>query len=263
MKILKPINDGHGGDTFRELLDMWGEHNLCEVIPTPMIKNVWIESPGNILLYDRPILDFLPPSFKFGLFGNTVPNFPTSSPWIFWGRRPRILEQYRKKEYLGYKERTIDSIFVGKVENPIQLKKRTSVDWSNSTHLFEMPISQGYPIAAYKYTQEEYLDLLRQSKFGLCLPGYGPKCNREIELMGLGVVPIITPGVDLTYFNPLIKDKHYIFIDNPSHLKNTISQIGQTKWEEMSLSCISWFEENCSIQGSFNTTQKILTTLPL
>lgn len=263
MKILKPINDGHGGDTFRELLDMWAANNLCEVIPTPNIRNVWIEDEGNILLYDRPLLDFLPHKFKFGLFGNTVPPFSSASPWIFWGRRPRILEEFRKKEFLPYEKRTIGSIFVGKVENPVQLQKRTSTDWSLDIDLFEMPISQGYPIAAYKYTQEEYLDLLRQSKFGLCLPGYGPKCNREIELMGLGVVPIITPGVDLNYFNPLIKDKHYIFIDNPTQLKNTLSQIGQTKWEEMSQSCISWFEENCSVQGSFDTTQKILTTISL
>ena len=99
MKILKPIHDGHSGDTFRELLDMWGENNLCEVVPTPYIKNVWVGSPGNILLYDRPILDFLPQSFKLGLFGNTVPNFSTACPWIFWARRPRILERFREKKH--------------------------------------------------------------------------------------------------------------------------------------------------------------------
>tara|TARA_R110002110_G_scaffold3458_6_gene17647 strand:- start:17535 stop:18326 length:792 start_codon:yes stop_codon:yes gene_type:complete len=263
MKILKPINDGHGGDTFRELLDMWAENNLCEVIPTPNIRNVWVGSVGNILLYDRPILDFLPPNFKFGLFGNTVPNFTTASPWIFWGRRPRILEEYRKKEYLPYGRRSIESIFVGKVENPVQFQKRTSTDWSRSIDLFEMPISQGHPIVPYKYTQQQYLDLLRKSKFGLCLPGYGPKCNREIELMALGVVPIITPGVDLNYFNPLIKDKHYICVDTPQKLKSTIADINQTQWEEMSKSCMDWFKDNCSIQGSFDTTQKILTTISL
>jgi len=263
MKILKPIHDGHGGDTFRELLDMWGENNLCEVIPTPNIRNVWVDGPGNILLYDRPILDFLPETFNFGLFGNTVPNFSTASPWIFWARRPRVLEEFRKKEYLSYPKRTIGSIFVGKVENPVQLKKRTSVDWSTSIDLFEMPISQGYPITPYKYTQQEYLDLLRKSKFGLCLPGYGPKCNREIELMALGVVPIITPGVDLNYFNPLVEGIHYIFVDSPEKLKSSLDGIDQYKWEEMSRSCVRWFEENCSVLGSFRTTQKIITTLPL
>ena len=263
MRILKPINDGHGGDTFRELLDMWGENNLCEVIPTSNIRNVWVEREGGILLYDRPILDFLPRDFKFGLFGNTVPDFSTSSPWIFWGRRPRVLEEYRKKPHLLYAERTIESIFVGKVENPTQLKKRTTTDWSNSIDLFEMPVSQGYPIAPYKYTQEEYLDLLRKSKFGLCLPGYGPKCNREIELMGLGVVPIITPGVDLTYFNPLTENKHYLFASSPEKLKGILGSITQKKWEEMSKSCVSWYENNCSVKGSFNTTKKIITTLPL
>ena len=263
MKILKPINDGHGGDTFRELLDMWGENNLCEVIPTPNIRNVWVESVGNILLYDRPILDFLPRDFKFGLFGNTVPDFSIASPWIFWGRRPRTLEKYRKKPNLPYKERTIKSIFVGKVENPIQLKKRTTTDWSNSVELFEMPISQGYPITPYKYTQEEYLELLRKSKFGLCLPGYGPKCNREIELMGLGVVPVVTPGVDLNYFNPLIENKHYLFVESPQDLNDKLNSIKPKQWEKMSNSCIDWYMNNCSVEGSFNTTKKIITTLSL
>ena len=124
MKILKPISDNHSGDTFRQLLDMWGEHNLCEIIPTPYIPTVWVESVGNILLYDRPILDIMPRSFKFGLFGNTVPKYGKVSPWIFWGRKPRILEQFRKKDFKSYNERSITSIFIGKVENPIQLQKK-------------------------------------------------------------------------------------------------------------------------------------------
>ena len=124
-----------------------------------------------------------------------------------------------------------------------------------------MPISQGYPITPYKYTQEEYLDLLRKSRFGLCLPGYGPKCNREIELMALGVVPIITPGVDLTYFNPLVDGIHYVYVESPEELKSVIEKITESKWVEMSESCLDWFEDNCSVLGSFNTTQKIITSL--
>ena len=51
----------------------------------------------------------------------------------------------------------------------------------------------------YKYSQKEYLDLIGSSKFGLCLAGYGPKCNREIELIGMGTVPVFAPEVDNTY----------------------------------------------------------------
>ena len=124
-----------------------------------------------------------------------------------------------------------------------------------------MPVSQGYPIAPYTYTQEEYLDLLRDSKFGLCLSGYGPKCNREIELMALGSVPIFTPGVDNTYFEPLIEGVHYLFASTPEKIPELINNIDQYKWETMSLECRNWFERNCSVVGSFNTTKKIINSI--
>ena len=142
---------------------------------------------------------------------------------------------------------------MGKVENNIQLGKRTSLDWSNSVDIFEMPIRN-----KYKYNQEEYLRLLTKTKYGLCLSGYGPKCNREIELMCMGVVPIITPLVDLTYYNKLIENKHYITVTNPNEIENKIKSISKDSWEEMSKNCIEWYEDNCSVNGSFNTTIKIL-----
>jgi hypothetical protein len=135
----------------------------------------------------------------------------------------------------------------------VQNNKRTQHKWNKSIELFEMPIRK-----KYKYTQKEYLELLINSKYGLCLSGYGPKCNREIELLGMGVVPIITPLVDLTYYNPLIEDVHYIKVNNPSEIKDKIKNIGKHKWEEMSNNGIKWYEKNCSPNGSFVTTCEIL-----
>ena len=37
-------------------------------------------------------------------------------------------------------------------------------------------------------------------KYGLCLRGVGPKCLRDIELIGMGTVPIFTEGVSSEYF---------------------------------------------------------------
>lgn len=252
MKVIKPRNEHHAGDAFRELVDLWGENGLCEV-EYQNVKNVWLNGYGNVLLYDRPTLEwFGNQPFKFGLFGNTVPNIPNSSPWIFWGRKPRLMEEIKKDRKSWY-DRSIESIFLGKVENNTQLGKRTTHNWSDYIELFDMPIR-----GEYNYTQKEYLKLLTKSKFGLCLSGYGPKCNREIELMCMGVVPIITPLVDLTFFNPLTEGKHYIRVNQPSEIKEKISKISQQQWEEMSNNCIEWYESNCSINGSFNTTIKIL-----
>ena len=62
------------------------------------------------------------------------------------------------------------------------------------------------------FSQEIYLKLLSESKFGLCLRGYGSKCHRDIELMALGTVPIFTPEVSIDYNDPLIENYHYIKI---------------------------------------------------
>jgi hypothetical protein len=74
----------------------------------------------------------------------------------------------------------------------------------------------------------------------------------------MGVVPIITPLVDLTYYNKLIENKHYIRVTNPDEIENKINSISKDIWEEMSKNCIEWYEDNCSVNGSFNTTIKIL-----
>jgi hypothetical protein len=252
MKIIKPLYENHANDTFRELIDLWAENKFCDVI-CENVNNVWINGYGNVLLYDRPTLEWLRnTNYKFALFGNTVPNLPNSSPWIFWGRRPKLMESI-KNERKDWSNREIESIFLGKVENKVQLNKRTFFDWTKSVEIFEMPIN-----GDYKYNQEEYLKLLTKSKFGLCLSGYGPKCNREIELMCMGVVPIITPLVDITYYDKLIENKHFIRVDNPDEVKEKIKKISKNQWEEMSQNCILWYEKNCSLIGSFETTMKIL-----
>ena len=266
MKILKPEIPNqyspywHPGDSFRELLDMWGENGYCTVIPCN-VNLIWLERVGGVLLYDRDKLDQCPPyeHFKFGVFSTTVPEpSPKTSAWILWGRSPRKLEEVRKKEFKSFSERSIESLFLGKVENPVQLKNRTSHDWSKNIELFEMPISQGYPIVEYKYTQDEYLELLRDARFGLSIPGYGPKCSREIEYFGLGVVPIVTPDLDITYYEPIIKDVHYLYAEKPEDIPGLIADTSQEKWEEMSKAGREWFDRNCSVKGSFDTTVKIL-----
>ena len=158
MLILKPFSDGHGGDTFREMLDLWKEHGLCDV-KTSNVSNIWIEKPNNILLYDRPTMQWYHPirdHFKYALFGNPKATLPNSSSWIFWGRRPRLMEKIRLEEGIKpLEDRDIKSIFLGKIENNIQQKKRTNHDWSKSIEIVEMPIR-----GQYKHSQYEYLQLL-------------------------------------------------------------------------------------------------------
>lgn len=266
MKILKG-NDksngsckGHCGDTFRELVDMWEERGLCEVEESPD-SFCWAKEHGTVLLYDFPRLDDreIPP-FRYGLFGNTVPSgYPQCKSWIMWARSPRKLEERIQQGIPSYSERTTLSIFLGKVENYVQQAGRTTQDWQKSVEEFSMPIELGDASNTnYKYTQEEYLDKVAHSKFGLCLPGYGPKCNREIEYLGLGVVPIVTPGVDLTYHESLKEDCHYLRINTADELNEKISLISKNQWKAMSEQGRAWYDRNASPEGSYSTTSRIV-----
>ena len=208
MIVHKPHGGSHGGDTFRELLDMWEEEGYCFIEQSPN-DYVWVDSPGNILLYDYPRLDDRPiPPFKYGLFGNTIPKNENCFSWIFWGRKPRKLEKEIESGIISYEER--------------------------------------------KY-----------SKFGLTLPGYGPKCNREIEYLGLGTVPIFVDGCDINYYNTMKEDVHYIIAKDPLELKEKVESISKNEWNELSNNGRMWYNKNCSRKGSFEVTKRIIEEMDL
>lgn len=273
--IFKPINDHpvhkwrHAGDTFRELIDMWekaGYVDVVETLDSPGV--VWMCGEGDVLLYDRPTLEWYPEStaHNIGLFGNPPPpssnsNNPTMTakknvPWIFWGRHPKLLEQQIPILYKTYDQRSTESIFIGNIENNIQLQHRSHYsrdEWRNTISHFEL--NNGH---THKYSQEEYLKLLADSKFGLSIRGYGPKCNREIELLGLGVVPLLTNKVDTTYYDPLIEGLHYFRTPTADIATHTMKTCSQKTWEMMSRAGKRWYNRNCSTQGSFKTTKRII-----
>ena len=93
---------------------------------------------------------------------------------------------------------------------------------------------------------------LRNSKFGLCLRGYGSKCHREVELMAFGTVPIITPDVTVkSYMEPLIENVHYIRVSGPDEV--TIkTKMTEAKWNEMSGACYDWYQRNVYSTNCWN-----------
>ena len=113
-KIILPSNDGHCGDTFRELAKLWHENNLVD-LEIKNVNNCWLNGENDILLYDKPTLEWFHPirdKYNFALFGNTVPKYENSSSWIFWGRRPSLMEKF-KLEKKSFSERTIEIFIFG------------------------------------------------------------------------------------------------------------------------------------------------------
>ena len=252
----------HNNDTFRQLLYMWSEKNLC-ILKEEDTKHVWYNAIGDILLYDRPTLEWIQSDSDLTvnkiLFGNPLPPKQIeniSSSWIFWGRQPRELEKLSSNN-LDYSSRRIESIFIGKCENKVQEQFRLNQDWSNYIQVYKMHKAD----EKYIYTQSEYLQLLKNSKFGISLRGFGPKCNREIELMAFGTVPIIDSTVSMDYYDSPIENIHYFRINNPSDIKKIVQSCSEEKWNQMSQACVNWYKKNCSTKGSFQTTMNAIKDL--
>ncbi len=126
------------------------------------------------------------------------------------------------------------------------------MDWSKAVEEFNMTISAAAP---YPYTQTEYLSKIGKAKFGLCLAGYGFKCNREIEYFAVGTVPIVAPDVDMSnYLVPPIEGVHYLRAATPEQVRTLVETTSDETWERMSAAGHMWWRENASAEGLFRLT---------
>jgi len=251
----------HKDDSYRELACLLKMKNKdVDIEYSSHSGHCWLKP--NILTYDRPTLEWcnreISNSTLFLLGNGCIKQEGEEltkaginvKPWIFWPRRPMIVEKILdEKSILNYEERDIESIFIGNFENSVQEKYRNvEEDWENV--LSEYHCTKG---DKHKFTNEEYLMKLRSSKYGLCLRGYGSKCHREVELMAFGTIPVITPEVSIeSYMEPLIENIHYIRVNNSNELKQKISEIDETKWNEMSKACYEWYQRNVYSKNCWN-----------
>lgn len=252
----------HSGDSFREMVDVWVARGYCQREYTTNTGLCWWGGVGDTVLFDWDTprwWNIQIPNYRFALFGNAVPPGPTGhegrqSVWSMWPRHPQLLETFVAEQGVqSWGNRPLSSLFLGKVENGVQKEHRCGQDWSSAVELFSMPLdSTGGP---YPYTPRAYLEQVAKSRFGLCLRGYGPKCNREIEYMALGTVPIITDGVDMTHFlSPPREGVHFLRAKTPADVQRIVAQTPQDVWERMSAACHAWWRENASAEGLFRLT---------
>ena len=246
----------HPGDSFREMVRLWqkaGYVNVCEHAGT----QVWWGAVGaeGILLYDRPTNEWrlAAPAeereWKLALFGNPKP-CEGAVAWTFWPRRPSLVECVSLK---GWEDRVAGPVFYGKCENAIQERRRKG-DWESVCEEWIM-VKGTDP---HSLTQTEYLERLAGARFGLCLPGYGLKCHREIECMAMGCVPIVSKGVDMdSYAVPPVVGVHYLRVEGPEDVAAAVAADRQV-WEAMSAACRSWWEANASVEGSFKLTKRLI-----
>lgn len=256
----------HAGDSFREIARLWAERGYVDCLPSSC-HQVWLNAVGDTLLYDRPTHQWLeqaPPKerqWRRALFGNpprpnTLPNFMVSS-WSFWPRRPALVEAAVAE---GLPKRTWESrdqsvVFYGRSENAVQKERRGKADWASACSEFVHVDG----LQKYTYTQEEYLQRLANSRYGLCLAGYGFKCHREIECMAMGTVPIVAPEVDMeNYAEPPQEGLHYLRVTGPEAITPLIQSITAERWTVMSAACRDWWQRNASVDGMWELTKRLV-----
>ncbi len=257
----------HNNDSFREIPILLRSKNKdVDLIYSTNTNHCWLTP--NILLYDRPTLMWFDDSClqaSLLLMGNGSNKeegqfFKSKnliySPWIFWPRRPMIVEKIiKEKPILNFSQRNIKSLFIGNFENAVQAKYRNNHNWESV--LQEYHCTKG---SKHKFTQVQYLDKLRNSKYGLCLRGFGSKCHREVELMAFGTIPIVTSQVSIDfYYDPPKENVHYLRVNSPEEFKQKISSIDEKTWSTMSKNCHDWYMRNVHSSNAWNQMiEKIL-----
>jgi hypothetical protein len=252
----------HKNDSYRELpILMKLKNKDVDIQFSDETIHCWIEP--NILTYDRPTLEWVNDEVRQAslvLLGNgdvevegKHPSLKglTVKPWIFWPRKPMLLEKILKRNGAQlHGDREYESIFIGNYENSVQEKyRKNGVRWHQV--ITEFHCTEG---SEYHFSHEEYLMKIRNAKYGLCLRGYGSKCHREVELMAFGTVPIVTPGVTVSSFmEPLIENVHYIRVSEPGDLRAKLDEIDEVKWREMSETCYEWYQRNVYSANCWNT----------
>jgi len=266
----------HPGDSFREMLQMWNERGWIKLYHSWNANLVWWGEIGQdgVCLYDwdtddrRWMVPGLEKMSRLTLYANPRPpvfdldlvsHERAVKPWSYWPQNPRILESLARRPRLGYQERNSGLVFFGKNQNSVQAERRQTHDWSkaalgSSGSRFHIA-DYGEP---YLLAKDVYLETLGQSRFGLCLPGYGNKCHREIECMAMGCVPLVSEEVDMdSYANPPEAGKEYFRVSSPEHAALLAAELSEDKWEEMSEACHAWWVKNASCEGLFELTKKL------
>ncbi len=257
----------HKNDSFRELSLLMKNNNPdVDVQLNKTSGHCWLVP--NTILYDRPNMTWVNNEFHqaglvlLGNMDNEIEGLElkkkgvNTKPWTFWPRRPYVVEKMLNEEkILEWKDRPTESVFIGNIENSIQEQYRvTSNDWSSV--LTEYHMTKG---KKHLFDQDEYINKLRTSKYGLCLRGFGRKCHREVELMAWGTVPVVTGEVCMnSYINPPKEGVHFIRAMDTEDLKRKLNGISETRWTRMSKACVEWYKENVHSEKSWLTTIKYI-----
>ena len=97
----------------------------------------------------------------------------------------------------------------------------------------------------------EKLGALANSRFAVCTKKSHTRRFLNVELLATGTVPVVDHEHDMT---PLIKDVHYLVVENPTDFIQTIRALNREEWTRMSEACKDWYARNAHSSVSWERT---------
>ena len=247
---------------FNELIHEWKQKNEeIKLMQMQHSNNIWILP--NVVINDNKKVEHIEQNvINSGLLllGNgdvekegymLKLKYINSQSWIYWPTHTKIIEEMIKNKLPGWGERKYETIFIGNKVNEEQKEyRKDDAGWKEIIEKYDI-----YEDRKDNISYEDYLNEMKNSKYGLCLRGEGRKSTREIECMALGTIPIITNEIAIKSFaNPPSEGIHYIRAYNPEDLKRKLINIQQKRWETISKAAQEWYMKNAHSDNSWNTT---------
>ena len=192
---------------------------------------------------------------------NTLLDLTPEQRWEYWGRIVpwTFFCSRMMKQFIG-KEDDIQPVAIERLAffcgkewkcrfGMRDKLKKDGIDWNSSSQEWR---------SMRPLTDDEYIQKMKSSKYGLVLHGRGShltegKNRREIDYMILKK-PLLL-NYKPYYYNALVAGKHYIYIDQNTNFKEidklyNVDEIAQNGYQ--------WYKDNASPMGSAKTFLQIM-----
>ena len=240
-----------------QVYNAWEAAGLVERVHTPMIGGrhlAWVGRVGGLALEPSNVAA-IPVEYEYVLacqYRSAWSHLPKVLPWNFYARSWQDVVKVRSMMPV---ERTISSIFSGTIRGDTHQRNI----WKGSTEVFSWSAAKRYTHSnrAFK-TQADYYLALARSKFGLCPVGDCPVCQREIETMAFGCVPVFTPGVECRFFEDPVEGVHYLRAENPADMHHKIQNLSSSDRDTMSAEAMAYYDRRCTPLGLWDAVVKTI-----
>jgi hypothetical protein len=244
MKIQIPKNNID--NVIYDILQKWKEEfNDIEVIN---------EDRENILINNNIILYPYNEKKTFNDKQKVIYLYSENSKWCYFNRNSIDIYNYNIDSSYNLEKRAISTIFHGKINSEEKIRYRTN-DWKDYIENFNLVFED------FEISKIEYFNLLKKTKYGICLKGDSIKSNHLLDYLAIGVIPLVTEDIDLSFFENLICGLHYFRISSGNDIIEIIKNTSEEHLNLMSENCKKWYFKNCSITGSYNNLLKLLNNL--